>query len=62
MACAADRIVVAGDSAGGHLAVDLALARLRAGLPLPAAQVLLSPLVDLTMACVGSGSRSARTR
>lgn len=45
----ADRIVVAGDSAGGHLALDLALARLRAGLPLPAAQVLLSPLADLTM-------------
>jgi acetyl esterase/lipase len=45
---AADRIVVAGDSAGGHLAVDLMLhgnveAR-RA-----AAMVLFSPLVDLTL-------------
>jgi acetyl esterase/lipase len=45
---AADRIVVAGDSAGGHLAIDLTLARLRAGLALPAALVLLSPLADLT--------------
>lgn len=45
---AADRIVVAGDSAGGHLAIDLTLARLRAGLSLPASLVLLSPLADLT--------------
>lgn len=45
----ADRLVVAGDSAGGHLAVDLVLNRLRGGLSLPAAQVLLSPLADLTM-------------
>lgn len=44
----AERIVVAGDSAGGHLALDLSIARSRAGLPLPAAQLLLSPLADVT--------------
>lgn len=47
--CSAERIVVAGDSAGGHLVVDLSLARLRADLPRPAAQVLLSPLWDATL-------------
>lgn len=45
----AERIVVAGDSAGGHLAFDLSLSRLRAGLDLPAAQLLLSPLADVTL-------------
>lgn len=45
----ADRIVVAGDSAGGHLAFDLSLSRVRAGLPAPAAQLLLSPLADVTL-------------
>ncbi len=40
------KIVVAGDSAGGHLAVALAV-RLRAeGLPLPAALALFGPLID----------------
>ncbi len=41
----ADHIVVAGDSAGGHLAVDLLL---RDDAPRPAAMALFSPLVDLT--------------
>lgn len=41
----ADRIVLAGDSAGGHLAVDLLLHH---GTAKPAAVVLFSPLVDLT--------------
>jgi acetyl esterase/lipase len=45
----ADRIVVAGDSAGGHLALDLCLALHRAGRTQPAAQVLLSPIADLTL-------------
>ena len=53
----AQRIVVAGDSAGGNLALVL-LQRLRAArLPLPAAAVLFSPWADLT----GSGG-SIRTR
>ncbi|MCV7227312.1 alpha/beta hydrolase [Mycolicibacterium komossense] len=40
------RIVVAGDSAGGHLAVDLLLHNPTT--PRPAALVLFSPLIDLT--------------
>lgn len=43
-----ERIVVAGDSAGGHLALGLCLACRRAGLPLPAALALFSPLADPT--------------
>jgi epsilon-lactone hydrolase len=42
---APDRLVVAGDSAGGHLALDLLLT---AGVAHPAAVVLFSPLYDLT--------------
>lgn len=42
-----DRMVIAGDSAGGHLAVDLLL---QPGVPHPAALTLLSPLYDLTFA------------
>jgi len=43
-----DRVVIAGDSAGGHLAVDLLLQPEVAANP-PAALVLFSPLVDLTL-------------
>lgn len=46
---APERIVVAGDSAGGNLALALALHAADAGLPVPAALVLLSPWADLTM-------------
>ena len=42
---APERIVVAGDSAGGHLSVDLLL---QPDIRHPAALVLLSPLIDLT--------------
>ena len=42
-----ERIVIAGDSAGGHLAVDLLL---QPDVATPAAVVLFSPLVDLTFA------------
>lgn len=42
------RIVVAGDSAGGNLALALLLALRRDGDPLPAAAVGLSPATDLT--------------
>ena len=48
---AADQLVVAGDSAGGHLAVDL----IRHGPAHPAALCLFSPLIDLTFS-------TARTR
>ncbi|MEZ0384652.1 alpha/beta hydrolase [Mycobacterium sp. pW045] len=40
------KVVVAGDSAGGHLAVALALRARREGLPVPAAPALFGPLVD----------------
>lgn len=45
---AADQIVVAGDSAGGHLALDLLADNQRTGTPQPAAMVLFSPLFDPT--------------
>jgi acetyl esterase/lipase len=42
------RVVFAGDSAGGNLAVVTAMRARDEGLPLPAAMVLMSPLLDLT--------------
>ena len=42
-------IAIAGDSAGGGLALCTALALRDSGLPLPASLVLLSPWVDLTL-------------
>lgn len=44
----ADQVVVAGDSAGGHLTLDLALVLLRSGRDLPAGLVMFSPLADVT--------------
>lgn len=44
-----ERIVVAGDSAGGGLSMALMLALRDAGLPLPAACVCLSPWTDLAL-------------
>ena len=43
------RIVLMGDSAGGGLALGLAQALVREGLPLPERLVLFSPWVDLSM-------------
>jgi epsilon-lactone hydrolase len=54
---APERVLLAGDSAGGHLAVDLCLALLRAGETPPAAQVLFSPVADLTLALAGQRER-----
>ncbi|MDH5538817.1 MAG: alpha/beta hydrolase [Rhizobacter sp.] len=45
---AANRIVVAGDSAGGNLTLALLLRARDEGLPLPACAVALSPVADLT--------------
>jgi len=50
-------LVIAGDSAGGHLAVDLLL---QPEVPHPAALVLLSPLVDLTFGLARTRERTRR--
>ena len=50
-------IVVAGDSAGGALALSMLVALRDAGDPLPAAAALLSPVTDLTLS-----GESMRTR
>ena len=42
------RIVIAGDSAGGNLAVVVAMRAHDEGLPMPAGLVLISPVLDLT--------------
>jgi acetyl esterase/lipase len=44
---AADKIVVAGDSAGGNLTLALLVALQEAGKPLPAGAIALSPATDL---------------
>ncbi|NKY60073.1 alpha/beta hydrolase [Nocardia flavorosea] len=55
-----ESIVLAGDSAGAHLCVDLALQLARAGKPRPAAMVVFSPLIDLTLASAVWQERSLR--
>ncbi|RAY15313.1 alpha/beta hydrolase [Actinomadura craniellae] len=56
----AGRIIVAGDSAGGHLAASLTGEICRIGLPAPAGVVLLSPWVDLECELsLGSDARDA---
>jgi len=50
------RVVIAGDSAGGNLAVVTAMRARDEGMPQPAALVLLSPVLDLTF----SGASVAR--
>jgi len=46
---APERVVIAGDSAGGHLAFATTLAARAAGLPLPGGIVALSPLLNLDL-------------
>jgi monoterpene epsilon-lactone hydrolase len=53
----AERIVIAGDSAGGNLTLVTLLGAREAGLPMPAAAAVFSPLTDFT----GSGA-SVRTK
>ncbi|MGH7365332.1 MAG: alpha/beta hydrolase [Candidatus Rokuibacteriota bacterium] len=55
-AIAPERIVVAGDSAGGGLTVAALLALREARVPLPAGGVCISPWVDLT--CSGESYRT----
>ncbi|XVQ10366.1 alpha/beta hydrolase [Spirillospora sp. CA-255316] len=56
----ADGIVLAGDSAGGHLAAALTGEICRTGLPRPAGTVLFSPWVDLTCELSERAQRLAR--
>ncbi|KAB2363340.1 alpha/beta hydrolase [Actinomadura montaniterrae] len=56
----ASGIVVAGDSAGGHLAATLAGEICRTGLPSPAGIVLFSPWVDLTCELSTQAQRRSR--
>lgn len=57
---AAERIIIAGDSAGGHLAVDLTLELGREGHPTPGALVLFSPLYDTTFTLAAGRERLRR--
>jgi acetyl esterase/lipase len=54
------QIALAGESAGGGLAVTTLLALREAGTPLPAGAYLMSPYVDLTLAGETLDSRQAR--
>ncbi|MCP2343499.1 alpha/beta hydrolase [Actinomadura rupiterrae] len=56
----ASGIVLAGDSAGGHLAASLTGEIMRTGLPRPAGTVLFSPWVDLTCELSTQEQRVAR--
>jgi len=56
----AHRIVLAGDSAGGNLALALLQRCKRLGLPLPGGAVLLSPLTDFSGAGWSMGFNEAR--
>ncbi|MFG1998758.1 alpha/beta hydrolase [Spirillospora sp. NPDC048911] len=56
----ASGIVIAGDSAGGHLAASLTGEICRTGLPRPAGTVLFSPWVDLTCELSTAEQRRAR--
>ncbi|MFE0021429.1 alpha/beta hydrolase [Amycolatopsis sp. NPDC059021] len=57
---APERILLAGDSAGGHLAVDLTLQLLREGRAAPAALALFSPLFDVTLSLAADRERMRR--
>ncbi|STZ62583.1 alpha/beta hydrolase [Mycolicibacterium tokaiense] len=53
-------IVIGADSAGGHLTCDMLLAHTRHAAFQPAAVVLFSPLIDLTMALAKQQERTRR--
>jgi phosphinothricin tripeptide acetyl hydrolase len=54
-----ERMVLAGDSAGGGLTVATLLALRDRGLPLPAAGVCISPWVDLTLSGASYDAKAA---
>ena len=54
------RIIIAGDSAGGHLAAGLVAHARALGLPLPAGTLLLSPWLDLDCATARQADRRHR--
>lgn len=56
----AEDIVVAGDSAGGHLALALCGELRRLGLPMPAGLALMSPLVDASFDTAAAAARRTR--
>lgn len=56
-----EHIVVAGESAGGGLALSLLLALKELGLPQPAAVVAISPWTDLTCSSEAYRTRNARS-
>jgi monoterpene epsilon-lactone hydrolase len=58
-ATAPERIVIAGDSAGGGLTVATLLALREARVPLPAGGVCISPWVDLTCSGASYGTMAA---
>ncbi|HUP91780.1 MAG TPA: alpha/beta hydrolase [Solimonas sp.] len=60
LATGATHVSLAGDSAGGGLALALAHAIRDQGLPPPAALVLISPWLDLTLAGASHAERAAR--
>ncbi|WP_058855762.1 alpha/beta hydrolase [Nocardia jinanensis] len=57
---AAHDTVIAADSAGGHLTLDLLLENARRGLTQPAAVALFSPLIDLTFSLAAEQERRRR--
>ncbi|MFX0579626.1 alpha/beta hydrolase [Nocardia nepalensis] len=57
---AAQDLVIACDSAGGHLALDLLIENARQARPQPAAVAMFSPLLDLTLALAAEQERRQR--
>ncbi|WP_299570161.1 alpha/beta hydrolase [uncultured Williamsia sp.] len=55
-----DDIVLAGDSAGGHLILELLSDNARAGRTQPSAVVMMSPLIDLTLGLAQQRERVRR--
>jgi monoterpene epsilon-lactone hydrolase len=55
----AKHVIVSGESAGGNLAVGLLIAAREAGLPLPAASLVMSPMTDLTVSGASFADKAA---